>query len=149
VFGEGIGTFADCAVASAEQLAAVPAGASFQEAAALPLAATTALLCLEQARLEPGSSVLTNGPSGGVGTFAVQAAKTLSLHLTAVASARNIDLVRSLGADPVIDYTTALPIRDSQATICLRSSSATVRSWSLLAVGMEVGHEARRPRSRR
>ena len=106
VFGEGIATFADYAVASAEQLAAVPAGASFHEAAALPLAATTALLCLEQARLKPGSSVLINGSSGGVGTFAVQVAKTLGLHLTAVVSTRNIALARSLGADAVIDYTT-------------------------------------------
>ena len=106
VFGEGIGTFADYAVASAEQLAAVPAGTSFQEAAALPLAATTALLCLERARLEPGGSVLVNGASGGVGTFAVQAAKTRGLHVTAVVSTRNVALVRSLGADAVIDYTT-------------------------------------------
>jgi NADPH:quinone reductase-like Zn-dependent oxidoreductase len=68
VFGEGIGTFANYAVASAEQLAALPAGTSFQEAAALPLAATTAQLCLDEAALEPGGSVLINGASGGVGT---------------------------------------------------------------------------------
>jgi NADPH:quinone reductase-like Zn-dependent oxidoreductase len=107
VFGEGIGTFADYAVTSAEQLAALPAATSFQEAAALPLAATTALLCLDEAALEPGSAVLINGASGGVGTFAVQAAKTRELHVTAVVSTRNIPLVRSLGADAVIDYTTA------------------------------------------
>lgn len=106
VFGEGIGTFADYAVASAEQLAALPAATSFQEAAALPLAATTALLCLDEAAVEPGSSVLINGASGGVGTFAVQAAKTRGLHLTAVVSTRNIPLVRSLGADATIDYST-------------------------------------------
>lgn len=106
VFGEGVGTFADYAVASAEQLAALPAHTSFQEAAALPLAATTALLCLEEAPLEPGGAVLINGASGGVGTFAVQAAKTRGLHVTAVVSTRNISLVRSLGADAVIDYTT-------------------------------------------
>ena len=106
VFGEGIGTFADYAVASAYQLAALPAGTSFEEGATLPLAATTALLCLETARLEPGGSVLVNGASGGVGTFTVQAAKTRGLHVTAVVSTRNIALVRSLGADAVIDYTT-------------------------------------------
>jgi NADPH:quinone reductase-like Zn-dependent oxidoreductase len=106
VFGEGIGTFAEYAVASADHLAAVPAGTSFREAATVPLAATTALLCLEKARLEPGGSVLVNGASGGVGTFAVQAAKTRGLHVTAVVSTRNIALVRSLGADAVIDYTT-------------------------------------------
>lgn len=106
VFGEGIGTFADYAVASADQLAAVPSGTSFQEAATLPLAATTALLCLEEARLKPGSSVLVNGASGGVGTFVVQVAKTRGLHVTAVVSTRNIALARSAGADAVIDYTT-------------------------------------------
>ena len=106
VFGEGVGTFADYAVASANQLAAVPADTSFQEAATLPLAGTTALLCLEKARLEPGGSVLVNGASGGVGTFAVQAAKMRGLHVTAVVSTRNIALVRSLGADAVLDYTT-------------------------------------------
>jgi NADPH:quinone reductase-like Zn-dependent oxidoreductase len=106
VFGEGIGTFADYAVASAEQLAALPAGTSFQEAAAVPLAATTALLCLDEAALEPGGSVLINGASGGVGTFAVQAAKTRGLHVTVVASTRSISLVRSLGAEAVFDYTT-------------------------------------------
>jgi NADPH:quinone reductase-like Zn-dependent oxidoreductase len=106
VFGEGIATFADYAVAFADQLAPVPAGASFEEAATLPLAATTALLCLDEASLEPGGSVLINGASGGVGTFAVQVAKTRGLHVTAVVSTRNIALVDSLGADAVIDYTT-------------------------------------------
>jgi NADPH:quinone reductase-like Zn-dependent oxidoreductase len=105
VFGQGIGTFGDYAVASADQLAALPAGTSFQEAANLPLAATTALLCLDKVRLEPGGSVLVNGASGGVGTLAVQAAKTRGLHVTAVVSTRNIALVRSLGADAIIDYT--------------------------------------------
>ena len=106
VFGEGVGTFADYAVASADQLAAVPAGTSFQEAATLPLAATTALLCLDKARLKSGSSVLVNGASGGVGTFAIQVAKTRGLHVTAVVSTRNVALARSTGADAVIDYTT-------------------------------------------
>ncbi|MFC7723655.1 NAD(P)-dependent alcohol dehydrogenase [Nocardioides sp. GCM10028917] len=105
VFGEGIGAFADYAVASADQLAVMPAGTSFQEAAALPLAATTALLCLDETSLEPGGSILINGASGGVGTFAVQAAKARGLHVTAVVSTRNIGLVRSLGTDAVIDYT--------------------------------------------
>lgn len=106
VFGEGIGTFADYAVASADQLAALPADTSFHEAAALPLAATTALLCLDEAALASGDSVLINGASGGVGTFAVQAAKTRGQRLTAVVSTRNIAVLRSLGADAVVDYTT-------------------------------------------
>jgi NADPH:quinone reductase-like Zn-dependent oxidoreductase len=105
VFGEGTGTFADYALASADQLAAVPAGMPFDQAAALPLAATTALLCLDETGLTPGGEVLVNGASGGVGTFAVQLAKAMGLHVTAVVSTRNVPLVRSLGADEVVDYT--------------------------------------------
>jgi NADPH:quinone reductase-like Zn-dependent oxidoreductase len=105
VFGEGIGTFAERAIASADQVAAVPAGTTFEQAAALPLAASTALLCLDETGLEAGGRVLVNGASGGVGTFAVQAAKSTGLHVTAVVSTRNVDLVDSLGADDVVDYT--------------------------------------------
>jgi NADPH:quinone reductase-like Zn-dependent oxidoreductase len=105
VFGEGIGTFAEYALASVDQLAAVPAGMPFDQAAALPLAATTALLCLDETGLTPGGEVLINGASGGVGTFAVQLAKVLGLNVTAVVSTRNVPLVRSLGADEVVDYT--------------------------------------------
>jgi NADPH:quinone reductase-like Zn-dependent oxidoreductase len=105
VFGEGIGTFAEYALASADQLAAVPAGMPFDQAATLPLAATTALLCLDETGLAPGGEVLVNGASGGVGTFAVQLAKAMGLHVTAVVRTRNTPLVRSLGADEVVDYT--------------------------------------------
>jgi NADPH:quinone reductase-like Zn-dependent oxidoreductase len=105
VFGEGIGTFAEYALASADQLADVPAGLPFDQAAALPRAATTALLCLDETGLTPGDEVLVNGASGGVGTFAVQLAKAMGLHVTAVVSSRNVPLVRSLGADEVVDYT--------------------------------------------
>jgi NADPH:quinone reductase-like Zn-dependent oxidoreductase len=105
VFGEGIETFAEYALASADQLAAVPAGMRFDQAAAVPLAATTALLCLDETGLTPGGEVLVNGASGGVGTFAVQLAKAMALHVTAVVSTRNVSLVRSLGADEVVDYT--------------------------------------------
>ena len=106
VFGEGGGTFAGHAVAHAGKLAAIPAGVSFDEAAALPLAATTALLCLRAGDPRPGSSVLINGASGGVGIFALQLAATMGLETTAVVSPRNADLARRLGADHVIDYTT-------------------------------------------
>jgi NADPH:quinone reductase-like Zn-dependent oxidoreductase len=105
VFGEGVGTFAERAIASADQVAAVPAGTTFEQAAALPLAASTALLCLDETGLEVGGRVLVNGASGGVGTCAVQAAKAMGLHVTAVVSTRNVDLVESLGADEVVDYT--------------------------------------------
>lgn len=105
VFGEGIGTFAEYALASADQLAALPAGTPFDQAAALPLAASTALLCLDETRLGPGGGVLINGASGGVGTFAVQAAKAKGLHVTAVVSRRNVPLARLVGADEVVVYT--------------------------------------------
>jgi NADPH:quinone reductase-like Zn-dependent oxidoreductase len=105
VFGEGVGTFAERAIASADQVATVPAGTTFEQAAALPLAASTALLCLDETGLEAGGRVLINGASGGVGTFAIQAAKATGLHVTAVVSTRNVELVESLGADEVVDYT--------------------------------------------
>jgi NADPH:quinone reductase-like Zn-dependent oxidoreductase len=105
VFGEGEGTFAEYAVASADQLAELPAGTPFDRASTLPLAASTALLCLDETRLEPGGELLINGASGGVGTFAVQVSKAMGLHVTAVVSTRNVALARSLGADEVVDYT--------------------------------------------
>ncbi|HEX5880642.1 MAG TPA: NAD(P)-dependent alcohol dehydrogenase [Actinomycetota bacterium] len=114
VFGEGVGTFADYAIASVDQVAPVPAGTTFEQAAALPLAAATALLCLDETGLGAGGRVLINGASGGVGTFAVQAAKAKGLHVTAVVSNRNVELVQSLGADEVIDYTTTNFTSDSR-----------------------------------
>ena len=105
VFGEGTATFADYAVVPAAQLAPLPSGLGFDEAATLPLAGTTALLCLDAASPAPGQSVLVNGASGGVGTFAIQIAKAMSLDVTAVVSTRNVALAKSLGADRVIDYT--------------------------------------------
>ena len=106
VFGEGTATLADHAVAKADQLASIPMTVGFDEAAAMPLAATTALLCLEAAAPAPGASILVNGGSGGVGTFAIQLAKAMRLHVTAVVSPRNMALASSLGADRLIDYTT-------------------------------------------
>ena len=106
VYGEGVGTFADYAVAAATQLAALPDGMRFEDAAALPLAATTALLCLDETGLREGATVLINGASGGVGTMAVQAAKARGFDVSAVVSTRNVAMVESLGADTVIDYTT-------------------------------------------
>ena len=106
VFGEGSATFAEYAPAPADALAAIPDGVSVDAAAALPLAATTALLCLRAADPQPGASVLINGASGGVGTFALQLARTMDLRTTAVVSPRNADQARRLGADHVIDYTT-------------------------------------------
>ncbi|CCG03600.1 NAD(P)-dependent alcohol dehydrogenase [Blastococcus saxobsidens] len=101
------GAFAEYVCAPASQVAPKPAGLTFEQAAALPLAGCTALQGLRDvARVQPGQRLLVNGASGGVGTFAVQIGKALGAHVTAVCSTRNLDLVRSLGADAVIDYTT-------------------------------------------
>jgi NADPH:quinone reductase-like Zn-dependent oxidoreductase len=104
VFGGRDGAYAEYVAAIA--YAPKPANVSFEEAAAVPVAGLTALQGLrDHAHLQPGQHVLINGASGGVGTFAVQIAKALGAHVTAVCSTRNVELVRSLGADRVIDYT--------------------------------------------
>ncbi len=82
-----------------------PPNVSFEQAASLPLAGLTALQGLREGKIQPGQKVLINGATGGVGTFAVQIAKSLGAEVTAVCSTRNVDLVRSIGADHVIDYT--------------------------------------------
>ncbi|MDY7086892.1 MAG: NAD(P)-dependent alcohol dehydrogenase [Actinomycetota bacterium] len=103
--GDAHGAFASLVCAPAETIEFKPAGISFAEAAALPLAGSTALKGLRDVgRVRPGARVLINGASGGVGTYAVQIAKALGAHATAVCSTRNVDLVRSLGADEVVDY---------------------------------------------
>ena len=83
----------------------MPAGVSFEQAASLPIAALTALQALrDKGDLQPGQKVLINGASGGVGTFAVQIAKSMGAEVHGVCSTRNVELVRSLGADRVWDY---------------------------------------------
>ncbi|MGP3918570.1 NAD(P)-dependent alcohol dehydrogenase [Nonomuraea sp. 10N515B] len=100
------GGFGEYVRVEAAELAPKPRNLSFEEAAAVPLAAGTALLAVrDDGRLQPGQRVLVNGASGGVGTFAVQLAKAFGAHVTGVCSHRNVDLVRSLGADEVVDYT--------------------------------------------
>jgi NADPH:quinone reductase-like Zn-dependent oxidoreductase len=104
VFGESGAAIAEYVAAPEEVVATMPASIGFEQAAAIPLAANTALVCLRAGQVEAGQSVLINGASGGVGTFAIQLAKSMGVHLTAVCSARNADLARSLGADVVVDY---------------------------------------------
>jgi NADPH:quinone reductase-like Zn-dependent oxidoreductase len=100
------GTFAELTVAPASQLIEKPVGLTFEEAAASVMAGLTALIAMRDVgRVGATTRVLINGASGGVGTFAVQIAKTLGAEVTGVCSTRNLDLVRSLGADHVIDYT--------------------------------------------
>ncbi|HXQ01920.1 MAG TPA: NAD(P)-dependent alcohol dehydrogenase, partial [Candidatus Udaeobacter sp.] len=107
VFGGRTGAFADyVCVREARAVALKPVNITFEQAASVPIAAITALQALrDKGHLQPGQSVLINGASGGVGTFAVQIAKSYGADVTGVCSTRNLDLVRSLGADHVIDYT--------------------------------------------
>lgn len=101
-----LGSCAEYVCVAEDHLALKPPNLTFEEAAAAPIAALTALNGLrDSAHLQPGQSVLINGASGGVGLFAVQIAKLLGAEVTGVCSARNVELVRSLGADRVVDYT--------------------------------------------
>jgi NADPH:quinone reductase-like Zn-dependent oxidoreductase len=105
VFGEADGAFAEYVCAPDGVVEAKPANLTFEQAAAVPLAGNTALIGLRDvARVEPAQHVLVNGASGGVGTFAVQIAKSIGAEVTGVCSTRNVELLRSIGADHVIDY---------------------------------------------
>jgi NADPH:quinone reductase-like Zn-dependent oxidoreductase len=104
--GKGFGGFSEYVCATEEHLALKPENVSFEDAAAVPVAAITALQGLrDKGRIRPGQKVLVDGASGGVGTFAVQIAKSFGVEVTAVCSTRNVDTARSIGADHVIDYT--------------------------------------------
>ena len=107
VFGARTGSFAEYVTVRADRaIVKMPDELSFEEAAAVPVAGLTALQALrDQGGVRPGHRVLINGASGGVGTFAVQIAKAMGAEVTGVSSTRNVELVRSLGADHVIDYT--------------------------------------------
>ncbi len=109
VFGWARGAFAQYAAATASDLLPTPDGLTHEEAAATPTAAVAALQALRLGDVRAGHHVLVLGASGGVGSFAVQLAKALGAEVTGVASTRNVDLVRSLGADHVIDHTTEDP----------------------------------------
>jgi NADPH:quinone reductase-like Zn-dependent oxidoreductase len=106
VYGECRGSCAEYALAKEGGLAPKPANLSFEQAAAVPTSACTALQGLrDHGKVKPGDKVLINGASGGVGPFAVQIAKALGAEVTGVCSTRNVEMVRSIGADHVIDYT--------------------------------------------
>jgi NADPH:quinone reductase-like Zn-dependent oxidoreductase len=107
VFGWCTGAFAEYARAPEDQFVKKPANLTFEQAAAVGVSATTALQLLrDDGNVRPGQKVLINGASGGVGTFAVQIAKAFGAEVTGVSSTKNVEMVRSIGADHVIDYTT-------------------------------------------
>ncbi len=106
VFGMRSGAFAEYVSVRPDQIVAKPASVTFEQAAAVPVAALTALQGLrDKGRIDAGQQVLINGASGGVGTFAIQIAKSFGAEVTGVCSTRNVETIRSLGADHVIDYT--------------------------------------------
>jgi NADPH:quinone reductase-like Zn-dependent oxidoreductase len=128
VFGvtgfEGNG-FAEYVCAIEKKLALKPVNVSFEEAAAVPIAASTALQGLrDKGRIQPGHKVLIEGASGGVGTFAVQIAKAFGAEVTAVCSTRNVEIARSIGADHVLDYTRVDFARTGQRYDLILSANA-------------------------
>ena len=105
IFGVGTGAFGEYALADETEVALKPTRLTFEQAAAVPIAAITALQGLrDKAQVRPGQRVLINGASGGVGTFAVQIAKSLGADVSCVCSTQNVEMVKSLGADRVFDY---------------------------------------------
>jgi NADPH:quinone reductase-like Zn-dependent oxidoreductase len=130
VFGGRTGALAEYVCARARSVALKPARLTFEEAAAVPVAALTALQGLrDRGQIQAGQKVLVNGASGGVGTFAVQIAKALGAQVTAVCSTGNVDVARSIGADHVVDYTHEDFTRSDQR-YDLMFDNAGSRSWS-------------------
>jgi NADPH:quinone reductase-like Zn-dependent oxidoreductase len=106
VYGSSHGSYAEFAAGAEDELALKPTNLTFEQAAAVPMAGLVALQAVrDHGKVRAGQKVLINGASGGIGTFAVQIAKALGAEVTAVASTRNLAMVRSIGADHVIDYT--------------------------------------------
>ncbi len=150
VFGAGRGTFAEYACASEARLARKPPTVTFEQAASVPIAGVTALQGLrDKGHLRAGERVLINGAAGGVGTFAIQVARSMGAEVTGVCSARKVDLVRSLGAHRVIDYATEDFTEDARRhdvvldCVCNRSLSAIrrvmTRDGRLVLVGAPPG----------
>jgi NADPH:quinone reductase-like Zn-dependent oxidoreductase len=115
VFGTCRGAFAEYVCASESGLVMKPKNVTFEQAASVPIAAFTALQGLrDKGKIQPGQKVVINGASGGVGTFAVQIAKSFGAEVTGVCRTRNVDMVRSIGADHVIDYTLSNFTKDAR-----------------------------------
>jgi NADPH:quinone reductase-like Zn-dependent oxidoreductase len=149
VFGVGEGSFAEYVVARARKIAPKPATLTFEQAAAAAVSASTALQAVRaRAKVRPGQKVLVIGASGGVGTFAVQIAKAYGAEVTGVSSTAKVDLVRSLGADHVLDYTTDdLPVDGRYDVVLFIGGNSGLRTLrralapagTLVVVGGEDG----------
>jgi NADPH:quinone reductase-like Zn-dependent oxidoreductase len=151
VFGACRGAFAEYACASESALAIKPDNVTFEQAASVPIAAFTALQGLrDKGQIQPGQKVLINGAAGGVGTFAVQIAKSFGADVTGICSTRNVDMVRSIGADRVIDYTQEDFTKSGQRydlmldSVGNRSLSACRRVLNPKGIYIPVGGEAGR-----
>jgi NADPH:quinone reductase-like Zn-dependent oxidoreductase len=135
VFGPMSATYAEYTLAPAGDLVAKPAGLSFEEAASVPVGALTAWGAVERAGLQPGQRVLVQGAAGGVGLFAVQFARLKGAHVIGTASAANVEFVRSLGAETVIDYTAGpfeQAVQGVDAVVDTVGGEVTERSWKVL-----------------
>ena len=144
VFGVSGASWAEYTLAREDRLARKPSNLSFEEAAAVPVAAVTALQALrDKGQVQPGQKVLVNGASGGVGTFAVQLAKTFGADVTAVCSTGNMEQARSLGADRVVDYTkqdfTILKSRFRSQKVTFFVAKVTTEELTFLAGLLEAG----------
>ena len=144
VFGAKRGALGEYVCVREKWLVLKPANITFEQAAAVPVAAVTALQSVRgKGQLKPGQKVLVNGASGGVGTFTVQIAKALGAEVTAVCSTRNLELVRSIGADHVIDYTREDVTRNGQHYDLILddagSLSMSARLRALVPNGIYVG----------
>lgn len=139
VFGRGAGTYADFAVAPVATIAHIPDGVSFEQAATLHVGGVTAWLALfDSAHLEAGQRLLVQGGAGGVGSIAVQLGHWKGAHVIATASTANVDFVRSIGADEVIDYTAVNvedAVHDVDVVVDTVGGEVTAQSWSVLKPG--------------
>jgi len=150
VFGMSRGSYAEFAAVREDKLARKPAGITFEQAAVVPISAGTALQALrDSGNIEPGHKVLIIGASGGVGTYAVQLAKAMGAEVTGVSSTNKVELVRSIGADHVIDYTRGNYLNGSDRYDLIldiggnnslsRLRRALSRTGTLVVVGGEEG----------
>jgi NADPH:quinone reductase-like Zn-dependent oxidoreductase len=139
VFGRGAGTYADFAVAPATTIARIPEGVSFEQAAPLHVGGETAWVGLfDTAHLEAGQRLLVQGGAGGVGAIAVQLGHWKGAYVIATVSAANVEFVRSLGADEVIDYTSVNvedAVHDVDVVLDIVGGEVTAHSWNVLKPG--------------